>query len=343
MADVSRPRGRRPDGERRESVSTASHGRDRGQLLLVGALALAVLFIALALLLNTAIYTGTLATRDAGGDATPAVEYVSASQDAGVDAVRSVNHRNNTSAADLNRAFTDTMDRWDDLTAHHRAVRGVIADANVTGITNGTRIQQDDASRDFASSGDAPNWTVADGSGVTAVRSMRFTVDESTLTPIDGADNATTEPVFRVDVTSGAEARSAYVYSNDTSGDPEVLVVDGSNETVCPAASDGTFALDIPNASVGGEPCPALEAVDDAAGDLSVAYGNGDAAGGTYTMVVDAPPSALSPSGSDDVSGLNDSGSGSPYWTDAIYGAEFDVTYRTAEIDYEATIEVVPQ
>ena len=343
MADVSQPRGRRSDSERRERASTDRRDRDRGQLLLVGALALAVLFIALALLLNTAIYTGTLATRDAGGDAAPAIEYVSAARGAGADAVHTVNRRNDTNATELNRAFTATMNRWDDLATHHKAVAGTAADVDVAGTTNGTRIQQDNASRSFTNATGAADWTVADGSGITSVRSMRFTVDESTLTPIDGADDATTEPVFYVDVSSDMGTRSAYVYANDTSGDPEVLVVDGASETVCSAASGGTFVVDVSNASVAGEPCPALGAVDDTDGDLSIAYRNGGAGGGTYTMVVDAPPSTLSPSGSDEVSGLNDPGAGSPYWTYAIYGAEFDVTYRTAEIDYGARVAVVPE
>ena len=337
MADVTEHRGRRHIGERPDDTAGSNRpGRDRGQLLLVGALALAVLFVALALLLNTAIYTGNLAARDASGDATPAIEYVSAARSAGADAVYSVNRRNNTNATELNRAFTATTNRWDDLAAHHRAVAGVIADVDVTGTTNGTRIQQDDASRSFTNDTGAADWTVVDGSGITSVRSMRFAVDNSTLTPIDNAGNATTEPVFRVDSTSDVETRSAYIYYNATGDNPEVLV-DDTNETVCAAGSvtDGTFVVDVPNESVGGERCQALGGIDD--DPDAIKYGNGDAAGGSYTMVIDEPPSSLS------LSDLNAPGTGSPYWTDAIYAANLTVTYRTAEIDYAATIEVMPE
>ena len=337
MADVSKHRRRRYDGERRGGEAGADRrDRDRGQLLLVGALALAVLFVALALLLNTAIYTGNLAARDAGDDATPAIEYVSAARSAGADAVYSVNRRNNTNATELNRAFTATMSRWDDLATHHRAVAGVITGVDVTGTTNGTQIQQDNASRRFTNDTGAADWTVIDDSGITSVRSMRFTVDNSTLTPIDDAGNATTEPVFRVDITSGADTRSAYIYYNATGDNPEVLV-DDTNETVCAAESvtGGTFVVDVPNESVGGARCQALGGIDD--DPDAIEYGNGDAARGTYTMVADEPPSSLS------LSDLNASGTGSPYWTDAIYGANLSVTYRTADLDYEATIEVMPK
>ncbi|MBB6646387.1 hypothetical protein [Halobellus ruber] len=322
MADVSRPL-----------------DRDRGQLLLVGALALAVVFVALALLLNTAIYTGNLATRDSGVEAAPAVEYVAESRAAGVDAVASVNRRNNTSAADLNRAFNATMGEWDDLASYHRAVAGDAADVEVVGVTNGTRIRQDDASRNFTGNGGAADWTVV--SGVSNVRSIRFTVEESMLT--DDPTNLLADDVFHVNLTSGAGTRSVFVY--DTPSGPVIEVVDGGTSTVCPAGSvtGGTFTVDVPNESVGGASCPALGPVDDTPGSVDIDYRDADAAGGTYTMVVDEPPSTLSPTGSDAVSGLNDPGTGSPYWTYAIYGAELNVTYRTEKLDYAATIGVVPE
>ncbi|GGJ00209.1 hypothetical protein GCM10008995_07560 [Halobellus salinus] len=326
MADVRRPSGRRPSGAGR------SGGDDRAQLLLVGALALAVVFVALALLLNTAIYTGTLATRDSGVEATPAIEYVSASRRAGVDAVASVNRRNNTSAAELNRALNATMGEWDDLASSHRAVVGDAADVDVTGVTNGTRIQQDDAGRNFTGGGSADDWTVV--SGGSNVRSMRFSVEESTLT--DDPADLRADDVFHVNVTSGAGTRSVFVY--DTPTGPEIRVDDGGTETICVVGSvtSGTFSIDVPNESVGGAPCPALGPVDNTSGPVDINYRDGGAANGTYTMVVDEPPAVLS------LSGLNDTGP-SPYWTDAVYGAELTVTYRTVELDYEATVEVVPE
>ena len=326
MADVRRPPDRCPSGGR-------SGNDDRGQLLLVGALALAVVFVALALLLNTAIYTGTLATRDSGVEATPAIEYVSASQRAGVDAIASVNRRNNSSANDLNRAFNATMGRWDDLASHHRAVAGDATDTDVTRITNGTRIQQDDAGRNFTNDSDAANWTVV--SGVSGVRSMRFTVEASTLAD-DPADLLADE-VYHLTVTSGAGTRTVFVY--DTPSGPEIRVDDGGAETTCAAGSvtDGTFVVDIPNESVGGASCPALGAVDSTSGSTSIEYDDAGAVAGTYTMVVDEPPAALS------LSGVSAAGSGSPYWTYAVYSAELDVSYRTGELDYAATVEVVPE
>ena len=120
---------------------------------------------------------------------------------------------------------------------------------------------------------------------------------------------------------------------------PEVRVVDdGTDRPVCPAGSvtDGTFVIDVSNGSVGGASCPALSVVDDVGNDTSIAYRDGANASGTYTMVIDEPDAAATDS-------LASPGSGEPYSTPAIYDATLRVTYRTADLDYEARIEAVPR
>ena len=343
MADVSRCQGRDAAGGsecrrraaprgRRDCSAHAGGSRDRGQLLLVGALALAVLFVALALLLNTAIYTGNLATRDAGVDATPVIEYVSESREAGADAIRSVNDRNNSDPAELDSALHSTIARWDAQASHHRAVAGDVVAVDVAGVTNGTRIQQDDASRDFTNETGGEDWTVTADSDLSGIRSFRFAVEESTLpeNPSVGADE-----VFTAEIDSDAGATTLYVY--DTSGAPEIRVDDGGATETCQSDTGGTFTIDVANESVGGASCPALANLTDVGDDVAIEFRDSHRAGGTYSMVVDERPSDLSTLNVDDV------GPGSPYWTHAIYGAQFDVTYRTEDVDYAAEIEVIPE
>ncbi|MFA1610185.1 DUF7261 family protein [Halobellus rubicundus] len=310
-------------------------GADRGQLLLVGALALAVLFVALALLLNTAIYTGNLATREAGVDGTAGIDYAGAAESAGVDAVRSVNERNDSSHAALRTALEDTMRAWDDAASHHRATAGDLADVDVVAVTNGTQFRQNDSSRNFTSHGGAENWTlVADSEGVSGVHSIRLAVDATRLTD-DPADVVAAD-VFHVNVSSDVGTRSLFLYND--SGTPTARIVEPAGTTTCAAGSvtDGTVVVNVANASVGGASCPALARLDDTSGSVSVDYRDGGAAGGTYRLVVDEPPSALSRSG------FADAGSGQPYWTYGLYAAEFRVTYRTPQLDYAARIEVRP-
>jgi len=320
MADVSR------------FVRRLGGDTDRGQLLLVGALALAVLFVALALLLNTAIYTGNLATRDAGVDAAPVIEYTAESRTAGVEAIRSVNDRNNSDLTNLSTALRSTITRWDEQASHHRAVGGDLAAVEVAGVTNGTRIQQDDDSRDFTNETGGEDWTVAADSDLSGIRSLRFAVEESTLAynPTIGPDE-----VFTVEIDSDTGTTTLYVY--DTDDEPEVHVNDGGDTGTCQSDTGGTFVIDVANESVGGASCPALSNLTDVGGDISVDFRDSHRAGGTYSMVLDEQQSGLSTLGVDDADG------GTPYWTDAIYSAQFNVTYRTEDIDYAAGIEVRPE
>ncbi|MFB6089763.1 MAG: hypothetical protein ABEJ97_01775 [Halobellus sp.] len=332
MADLRPPsRGSRPRG--REDAG--DDGTDRGQLLLVGALALAVLFVSLALLLNTAIYTGNLATREAGVDGTAAIDYVGAAEAAGVEAIRSVNERNDSTHAALRTALEATMRTWDDAAAHHRATAGDLADVDVVAVTNGTQLRQNDSSRNFTDRSYAPNWTlVSDAEGVTGVRSIRLTVDATRLTA-DPSD-VVADDVFHVNVSSDVGTRSLFLYNE--SGTPRARIVQPSGTTNCTvgAVTDGTFVVDVANASVGGASCPPLARLDDTSGNVSITFRDGDAAGGTYRLVVDEPPAALP------LSGFHDPGAGQPYWTYGLYAAEFRVSYRTPQLDYAATIEVQP-
>lgn len=341
MADLRPPsrgrereRDRERDRNRPRSRVVGERATDRGQLLLVGALAMAVLFVALALLLNTAIYTGNLATREAGVDGTAAIDYVGASEDAGAAAIRSVNERNNSSHAALLTALEATMAAWDDDAAHHRATAGDLAAVDVVGVTNGTQLRQNDSARNFTNQSYGADWTlVADAEGVTGVHSVRLTVDASRL-------RSTSDPVaddaFHVSVSSDPGTRRLYLY--DDSGTPRARLVEPSGATTCTVGSvtAGTFVVDVPNASVGGASCPALANLTDTEGSVTIAYRDGDAAGGTYRLVVDEPSTALS------LSEFAAAGSGQPYWTDGLYAAEFRVAYRTPQLDYEARIEVVP-
>ncbi|WP_336021737.1 DUF7261 family protein [Halobellus salinisoli] len=331
MADVSRVRGGSTGGPG-DDRRGGGNGGDRGQLLLVGALALAVLFVALALLLNTAIYTGNLATRDAGVDATPVIEYVSESREAGVDAIRSVNDRNNSDPTDLNEALHSTMGRWDEQASHHRAVAGDVAAVEVASATNGTRIQQDDASRNFTNETGVEDWTVAAGSDLSGIRSLWFEIEESQLAddPAIGTDE-----VFAVEIDSDAGTTTLYVY--DTGGNPEIRVDDGGDTEICQSDTGGTFAIDVPNESVGGEPCPALADLTDVGDDVAVDFRDSHLTEGTYSMVLDERRSSLS------MEGVSSDSNDSPHWTHAIYEAQFDVTYRTEDVDYAAQIEVRPE
>ena len=101
-------------------------GYDRGQMLLVGAFALSLVFVALALLLNSAVYAENLATRSSGDDTQEASEF---SKEVRLTA-RGILANLESSSSDTS-TFEPIMESWGDRAARHYAADGVTVEVSV--------------------------------------------------------------------------------------------------------------------------------------------------------------------------------------------------------------------
>ncbi|MFC6825969.1 DUF7261 family protein [Halopelagius fulvigenes] len=338
MADV-RPR-RPPTDARRGGKSARGRRRDdRGQLMLVAALALAVLFVSLALLLNTVIYTGNLATRSVGGNSDAVAEYRTAATDAARESLRRVNADHDADYSELETTFGAAMRDWDAATSRHRAVASSATEARVVSRTNGTRLRQDDFGRSFVNESGAENWSVAEGIG--AYRDFSMTVNRSTLTYVGGLDPTDASVldsagVFNVTLETAADERyTAFVGTDGTNVVVSVFGPSGTHRDTCTAATGGDATVDFSNGTVGGADCEALTFEDDAADPFTLRYENGDAAAGTYSLVTDTPYVEYDED-------FADSAGSTPYRTYALYGVELELTYRTSSTYYQSNVTVVP-
>lgn len=339
MADV-RPR-RPPDGDEREAEPAPRTRRDdRAQLMLVAALALAVLFVSLALLLNTVIYTGNLATRSVGGDSDAVAGYRTAAIDAADTSLGDANAHENWNYSELETAFDAAMRDWDAAASRHRAVTNTATELNVTAKTNGTRLRQDDASRSFLNKTPSENWSVAEDVG--GYRDFTMTVDRSALTNISATDTTDdptdlgTAEVFHLTLTAdGGTEYTAFVGQGEGSNVSVVVFENATRTATCTApASGGTARIDVSNGTVGGTDCDALAFGDGVDGPFTLRYDDGDDAAGTYSLVVDTPYIEHDED-------FADTAGSSPYRTRVLYGAELELVYRTPSTHYEATV-VIP-
>jgi len=245
---------------------------DRGQLLIVGALTFAVMLVALAVLLNAAIYTGTVATRDAGTGSGEAIEYQGETTAMASDTMASLNARENASYADLRINFTTSVDAWSRAASTHASA--ALADAEVETLgdpTRGTKIQQD-GERNFTSAGEAANWTVAND---TTARAFRMNVSQSSLaTPNDITEELLTDSspsYFHAEFDDGSSVYRVQLRGTDDPDDSIVRVLDGAGNQLgddCRVTpDDGRLLVDLTDASVDGGYCPALDAVFEGDGD----------------------------------------------------------------------------
>lgn len=324
--------------------------RGRGQLLLVGALLLATAVIAIALILNTVIFTENLATRDRANAIDGPREFRGLATDATADGIEHVNRANNTSHAALRSNLTTYLGDWTRASARQRASDGVAVNVSVVETTAGTRVMQSNGSRNFTA-GDAEvgdgNWTLSEGH---RVRQFRLNVSRDSLYNLGTIDELTdtnnetiTENAFHVVADDGTPAR-VYLFRDDDD-DVRLLVEQGGtyaggNDPDC-QSDDSWVTVDLVNATVDGQACSALETLGPVLADSpDVAYenatlGDDDRAAGRYDLLVKGNVSRSDP--------YYDAGSGqSPFTTPALFSATVRVTYQESGTRHETVEYVVP-
>ena len=322
----------RADWGRRGRDDGGSPDEDRGQIILITGLTLAVLFVAVVLLLNTVIYTENLATRgvDAGG--AEAVEF----RDGSVDDLAGILHREHqNTTGNATDAFLASAERYGRTVGEIRARDGVVADVAVNNSTvvSGSYVAQNETDAGFrdmtAPDGTTADWTVVNG--VNRTRNYRLTVDSTSVA--NDADSA-----FTV-VADGAGGNWSVSLSNDTADAIDVTVRNGTDSVskTFLHGSDENVTIDLTAGTVGGQRFPELvwaEGVQNRSepyDPYDVRYENGTEARGTYHLVVDerdgtAPLTASS----------------RPYVVEGIYSVRVEILHRTPELTYGDTVRLAP-
>jgi len=325
-------------------VAHLSRGRDRGQLLLVAVLVLAAAFIVLALVINSAIFTENLATREDVAGSEEALEYrseVTTAVDAAI--VAGNEDRELTSDAELEnhaRGGISTLQNRGGLT---QALRGGVVDLSYDTKQMGDRLAQDNASRNLTDDNASANWRPA--TGVDEIRNVGFELTEVDTNPSIGSN----EP-FRFRLESGDDWQLSVseeaLIGSIGSGEVAVRVDTPSNSAQCvrdePTAGD-PLTIDVTGASVNGEPCHALNRLSDGtqmwlgtgvSGSFDVRFQNSDRVKGTYAMVT---------RGGTPDTGLEEGyDSEEPYVVNALYSVRFDYSYRSHAVTYDGTVLSAP-
>lgn len=325
MADVSD----------RLDILSATRSHSRGQLFLVGALALAVLFVSLAFLLNTAIYTENLATRSDGTATADVVEYQQEAEAHSRTSMQYINHHNNTTYTALDANYTASISNWSDAVVTHRAANGQIGDLSVTGITHGTRIEQD-TDRNFTDKNGASQWTLAQNA---TVRNYTMEVERGSLLATDVDDLLGLTPLHVNFTETDGDTWTVYVYQSSNNLDNiKVAVKNESRGTVgtCKVTAS-RVVIGITNKSINGKDCPPLHFFDKLDENYDVQYNKGTEVTGVYSLTVDRRIADL-----DSTHYYSDEDGSSPYITPALYSTHLHIIYRGPSIYYDEEYQVAP-
>lgn len=320
---------------------------NRGQLLLVGVLVLAAAFIVLALVVNAAIFTENLATREDVPGSEEAVEYRAEVTDGIERTVVALNEDESvTSQSELETHIKNEVSVLRSRGGLSQAIRGGIANVSYQDATAGHRIAQDNASRNLTDRNAAEDWTVADD--VTQVRNVQFELrDVDTEGLLAGVGFEMT--VENGDTWTLTVSEDGLVGVGATPGDDEVAVTvetgDGDQAECVRDKPNATsnLSIDVTGGTVDGEQCHALNRQNDMtpmwlgnglSSPYEIEFGEGDTVNGTYSMVVE--------SGTFDASLHSGYNASEPYVVTALYDVELSYLYQTHTVAYETDIRVAP-
>ena len=306
-------------------VRSLRPGDDRGQLILVTGLAIAVILVALVLLLNTVIYTENLATRgaDVGGR-----DVIVFRNDA-IHGVRGIlvteNEANHSTAAAARENVTQGVGRFADLLERGYFERATIADISNVSTTDGVMLRQENGTRAFTNGSGSTDWTLVKNVNEDGLRRFRLDINRSTL------------------ATTPSDAFS--VVTNDSDGDTWRVTVyrEGDNITVantsmvvCRANTSDT-TLDLTSGRLDGQPC-SFRFANSSNTPYRVEFRNGNRATGTYSLVVNETDGVTRVGTNFNLSATDTA----PYMTPAVYSATFDIYYRTPRLTYADHVRVAP-
>jgi hypothetical protein len=299
---------------------------DRGQLLLITALALAVILVTVALLLNAAIFTENIATRDTTADGVEAIEVRGDIVQSIGELIEAENRQGKTQPA-LEESVEAGVDVLNPLLNRERARRGTVVRLERNGSTTPGKLlrwSDPDTPRQFDASG-ATEWTLVDG--LTTAR--EFTVD---LEPglLSDATATTSDDAFGVRFNNSGDTVTQYIY---TDGSGNLVVAQAVNGTTpvrqCVIEHNGTTTVDLTGDRLmtDGSTVACYRGLWPDENPDAIEFVNGDAAEGTFAVTVDDGDVTSATSVAAD---------------NAVYSMTVDIVYRTVDLEFETTVRVAP-
>lgn len=310
-------------------------GEDRGQIILVIGFMLAVSFVALALILNAAIYAENVASRsDTAIDGDP-VDVRQETRAATRSILDYVNTHNYTAESTVQDSLRRNIEEYGDFAGRYAAIDSRYRATSVDSITSGSRIVQTEKGRSLTKRNGTVHWILARD---TQVRAFEMAVSDNRST-VGGC--SPTGDCFRLRITNPATGDTWQMAVYEDTSD---MVVDveqpGGTTFTCSPPPDGndTTRIDLAAGTVDGQECAELgHGIPGPPYDIEIR--NGNLSTGTYEMIVDNETIANSP---DAGRFFGPTSSDSPRVTHAAYSTLLGLDQQTDRVTYNGTIRVAP-
>lgn len=212
---------------------------DRGQLIVITGLVLATVFVALALVVNGAIYTENVASRDTGIESSHAQEdRLVVEEDLRTLIDRSNRQTESDDWSNVESTFMEGHEKWRSAQMVRHGITGRSFSSSVESVTEGTYARQVDESRNFTAGGSEAgksDWTLAQD--IREAGPFRLNVTRQSLLNVSDFDTLT-EPV-------GTVSDNAFYVSieNDTAEWRVYLFRDGAGTVYLYTVAPGDDSL----------------------------------------------------------------------------------------------------
>lgn len=298
---------------------------NRGQLLIITALGIALLLVLLAMALNTAVFgeVHVASTDDTLHEERTAVQYEESLERGVQSMIPRVNDNTSGNYTELRYALAGEISNWTDLTAERYAAGGASTNVTLETVHFRTDVTQD-TSRNFTNASTTADWTVAEN--VSTVDEYEMNITQSNL--VNTSDCASAAQCFNLSVDGGAWRLSAH-----ETGGKAVIRVDAANgeNAKCEATGDFPVTVNVTNGSFdhpecSGETFTPFQEDTGLTSPHTLTYVNADNVSGTYNISADGR--------FDETNYHSANSSKSPRFDPRIDAANVSVTYRSSELLY---------
>lgn len=301
---------------------------DRGQIILIAGFALAVIFIALALVVNSAIFTENLATRGETTGGSDALIERHQVEESVATIAESANNDSTNPSTEIERSVENLSLQG----SVQNAESGRITSVDIDPESRVTRLYQENDSRSYVNATGEPDWTLA--TGPDQFRAVEFNVSTDNLAEVDRPQR---DQAFNFLVKDASNTWEMFVYQNDTTDNYNVTVSD-SGEYTCEISGSTPSFLDIQINTSGlyvddGSSTCVKNSVPKPSYNVT-SFENGDKANGTYSIALEGP---------DTINQTNFDETGSPKAD--VWIEELEVMYRheTTRLQYVTNFTVEPE
>jgi len=318
-------------------VAHLGEAPSRAQLILFVGFTLAVVFVALAFLLNSVIFTENLATRSEAARTSNAIAVSDDVERGVVSVVDYANEHNTSSYSEVEGELEDGTGNIERLLGRQQLSNDAVVSVTFTSYNKATWVNQSYQERNFTDKSGRDAWVLVDSANDT--REFRINVTNTSRLESTAVGSPRFFTVTATDGTS--DEWTMEIYHNVTGTDEyEVEVVDGNGITrTCnvPGGRD-TFWVNVSDGTMGGDECRALRFGENISAVEKVDFNNGDNIEGTYRLLVGKEEENVNSAP------YNTTGSppAPPILSSAAWNATVHVEYETGTLTFETEVHAAP-